>query len=111
MEYHLFSYGTLQLKQVQLETFGRLLKGTTDTLVGYRIEKIKITDPDVLAVSQEPYHPIATHTGHIHDHIEGSCFSITKKELEHADTYEVSDYKRVKIILRSGKEAWVYIKI
>jgi gamma-glutamylcyclotransferase (GGCT)/AIG2-like uncharacterized protein YtfP len=110
MDYHLFSYGTLQLEQVQLETFGRLLKGTADALVGYRMEKVKIKDPDVLAVSKEPYHPIAIHTGHTQDFIEGSCFTITKKELEHADTYEVSDYKRVKTILRSGKEAWVYVK-
>lgn len=31
----LFSYGTLQLEQVQLDTFGRLLEGQADTLQGY----------------------------------------------------------------------------
>ncbi|HAO29187.1 MAG TPA: UDP-N-acetylmuramate--alanine ligase, partial [Chryseobacterium indologenes] len=29
---YLFSYGTLQKEQVQLETFGRILQGEKDTL-------------------------------------------------------------------------------
>lgn len=111
MKYHLFSYGTLQLEQVQLDTFGRLLEGTADALVGYRIEKVQITDPKVLEVSQESYHPIAIRTGHIQDLVEGTSFQISKKELEHADTYEVSDYTRIKVILHSKKEAWVYVKL
>lgn len=110
MEHHLFSYGTLQLDQVQLDTFGRLLHGTTDALIGYRLEKVRIKDPEVVAISNEAYHPIAIHTGNPNDYIEGLCFKISKKELEHADSYEVSDYKRVKTKLRSGKEAWVYIQ-
>lgn len=44
----LFSYGTLQLEQVQLETFGRLLKGEKDVLSGYKITMLEITDPEVL---------------------------------------------------------------
>ena len=31
----LFSYGTLQQQNVQLATFGRLLKGSPDSLVGF----------------------------------------------------------------------------
>jgi len=30
----LFSYGTLQLEKVQLENYGRLLKGERDKLIG-----------------------------------------------------------------------------
>lgn len=45
----LFSYGTLRQSDVQLATFGRLLDGTPDTLVGYRLGKIEITDLDVIA--------------------------------------------------------------
>ena len=40
----LFSYGTLQQENVQLANFGRRLKGVSDTLVNYKIDKIKITD-------------------------------------------------------------------
>ena len=34
----LFTYGTLQLEEVQLATFGRVLEGRPDALVGYRLE-------------------------------------------------------------------------
>lgn len=110
MEYYLFSYGTLQLDQVQLDTFGRLLHGDKDALIGYRLEKVRITDPEVVAISKEAFHPIAIQSGNPTDFIEGFCFKISKEELEHADSYEVSDYTRVKTKLRSGKEAWVYIQ-
>ncbi|GGG05224.1 UDP-N-acetylmuramate--alanine ligase [Dokdonia pacifica] len=110
MNHYLFSYGTLQKEQVQLETFGRLLHGTEDALVGFRLEKVLIKDPNVVALSNEPYHPIAIPTGTKKDLIHGLCFKISVQELEHADTYEVADYKRIKTTLHSGKEAWVYIK-
>ena len=38
----LFSYGTLQLKNVQKETFGRNLVGEKDILLGYKLENLKI---------------------------------------------------------------------
>jgi len=34
----LFSYGTLQNVEVQLETFGRELTGSKDHLLGYQLE-------------------------------------------------------------------------
>ena len=37
----LFSYGTLQQENVQLANFGRRLTGVSDTLVNYKIGKIK----------------------------------------------------------------------
>lgn len=39
----LFSYGTLQQKQVQLANFGRELTGSKDILQGYVVGEIKIT--------------------------------------------------------------------
>jgi len=62
MDHYLFSYGTLQLEQVQLETFERLLYGIEDILIGYRIEQVKIKDSKILVLSQESYHPIAIRT-------------------------------------------------
>lgn len=110
MNQYLFSYGTLQTENVQLETFGRLLHGSKDAIVGYRLEQLQVKDPTVVALSQEAYHPVAIPTYKKEHVVEGLCFKISIQELEHADTYEVSDYKRIKTILRSGKEAWVYIK-
>ena len=37
-------------------------------------------------------------------------FLITEAELVAADAYEVSDYKRIEVLLKSGKNAWVYVK-
>jgi hypothetical protein len=105
---HLFSYGTLQKEAVQLETFGRLLTGIPDVLTGYELSTIMIEDEEVVATSNEVYHPIIILTNNPKDLIKGVLFEITKEELNHADAYETNSYKRVKVQLESGKSAWVY---
>ncbi len=47
----LFSYGTLQLDSVQQANFGRLLQGASDVLIGYVLDKLEITDEEVISVS------------------------------------------------------------
>jgi len=37
-------------------------------------------------------------------------FEITEDELASADRYEVADYKRIAVRLKSGTDAWVYVK-
>ncbi|MFB2586268.1 gamma-glutamylcyclotransferase family protein [Herbiconiux liukaitaii] len=54
----LFSYGTLQLPEVQRATFGRLLTGRRTAVVGYRLEWLTITDPHVIATSGTDRHPL-----------------------------------------------------
>ena len=110
MKHNLFSYGTLQLESVQLESFGRLLTGSKDVLVGFRLEQLQITDEAVLAVSQEEFHPIAIQTNNTNDIISGTLYEITSEELAQADQYEVSDYKRVEATFQSGKMGWIYVK-
>ena len=51
----LFSYGTLQQESVQHATFHRKLEGKPDTLLGYALSMVKITDPHVLATSARAY--------------------------------------------------------
>lgn len=109
MEY-LFSYGTLQLKQVQLDTFKRILKGQKDQLIGYKLDVVTITDPSVIESSGTDEHPILSYSGNHIDIVEGTVFEITEKELAQADKYEVDDYKRTKASFASGKSAWVYIQ-
>ena len=106
---HLFSYGTLQQESVQMASFGRLLKGAPDALPGWRREMVEITDPDVLAQSGERFHPILV-PGQASDEVAGMVFEITEEELASADRYEVADYKRIAARLKSGIEAWVYVK-
>jgi gamma-glutamylcyclotransferase (GGCT)/AIG2-like uncharacterized protein YtfP len=106
---HLFSYGTLQQNGVQMSSFGRLLKGAPDALPGWKSEMVEITDPDVLAKSGMRFHPIVV-PGSASDEVAGMVFEITEDELASADRYEVADYKRIAVRLKSGTEAWVYVR-
>lgn len=106
----LFSYGTLQLESVQQASFGRLLEGEADAMPGYKTEMIEITDPEVLRQSGQRFHPLVVPSATPGDEVAGKVFRITAAELAAADAYEVSDYKRVAVRLKSGKEAWVYVK-
>jgi hypothetical protein len=54
----LFSYGTLRNENVQMASFGRLLSGTPDALIGYVCVQIEIKEADVVALSGEKYHPV-----------------------------------------------------
>lgn len=106
----LFSYGTLQNKQVQLETFGRLLQGETDILPAYRLDFVEITDLDVIRKSGEKFHPIISFSGNSSDKVEGVLFEVTDEEILAADGYEVDDYKRIELVFASGKRGYIYIE-
>ena len=105
----LFSYGTLQQENVQLSTFGRLLQGAKDQLVGFEQSLMKIEDPHVVAASGKTHHPIVRFNGRPDSLVPGTVFEITDDDLAKADRYEVADYKRVAAMLKSGKQAWVYV--
>ena len=103
----LFSYGTLQDRAVQLANFGRLLLGRPDTLPGYILLPITINDPAVVALSGKSQHMIARRTDAAGE-VTGMVFEITAQELAAADRYEVAEYTRVEVTLKSGVRAWVY---
>lgn len=104
----LFSYGTLQQKNVQMANFGRQLKGQPDKLPKYRVDEILITDERVLRESGKSMHPILKYTGDPQDQVAGTVFDLTTKELIQADDYEVEDYQRVEAVLESGLICWIY---
>ncbi len=106
---NLFSYGTLQSQEVQVEAFGRLLEGHKDRMYGFSEDMVKIEDEDVVRTSGKTHHPIVRYSDNAQDFVEGTMFRITKEELSHADRYEVDAYKRVQVELSSGENAWVYI--
>lgn len=106
---YLFSYGTLQKEQVQLETFGRLLNGEKDFLTGYILKMLEITDPEVLRKSNQKYHPILEFSGNGKDEVEGMLFEVTEDEILQADEYEVDDYKRIETTFKSGKKGFIYV--
>ena len=105
----LFSYGTLQQEDVQLATFGRLLEGRVDALPGYATSLLEIRDAEVVKTSGKTHHLMARPTGNPGDEVPGVVLRLTAAELAAADTYEVSDYKRIAVRLKSGLEAFVYV--
>ena len=106
----LFSYGTLQQEDVQLSTFGRLLHGSTDELVGFAPSLVKIEDPTVVAALGRTHHANVTFNGRDDSRVNGTVFEVTNAELAAADQYEQpAAYTRVAVTLASGKQAWVYV--
>ena len=105
----LFSYGTLRQRDVQLSTFGRLLDGRSDAIVGFDLDYVTITDPHVIATSGSDRHPILRPSDRADAAVEGTVFAISRGELLAADDYEVDDYRRISVPLRSGDHAWVYV--
>jgi gamma-glutamylcyclotransferase (GGCT)/AIG2-like uncharacterized protein YtfP len=106
---YLFSYGTLQHEQVQLDVFGRVLQSTADTLSGYILSHIIIQDESFHTKAEQEYFPIATVSTNKEDTIPGYVLTITPLELLAADRYEPKEYQRIKVVLESGTEAWVYV--
>lgn len=104
----LFSYGTLQTKAVQIQTFGRELVGYKDQLLDYKLTMLEIQDKSVVELSGEAQHPIAI--AHQGETVQGKVFEITPEELAQSDKYEVSDYQRVLGKMASGASAWVYVE-
>lgn len=97
--HYLFTYGTLQEKEVQLGVFARELKGFDDKLTHYRVSHMKVAD----------IYPTLEHTGEEKDSITGKVYTLSNQELQKADAYEGDAYQRIEIELGSGKKAWTYI--
>ena len=106
---NLFTYGTLQNEEVQLETFGRRLEGHADALPQYTLKTIEIKDQEFVAKSGTAIHRNLQFTGVASHFVEGTVYSVTREELEQADAYEPEGYKRLLVELKSGAKAWVYV--
>lgn len=107
----LFSYGTLQHAEVQLDMFGRLVATEPDVLPGYTVDYVEIADPRVVDLSGLSAHPIVRATGNPLDKVTGVALWVSEAELDAADEYEVTLYRRVAAVLGSGRTAWVYVSI
>lgn len=105
----LFSYGTLQLSEVQVANYGRRLDGEPDALPGYRLVPIEIDDPDVVRISGKAVHTIACATGDTNDRVAGTAYLLTEAELAATDAYETDAYIRAEVTLESGRTALVYV--
>ena len=111
MPEYLFSYGTLQQEKTQLELFGRILNGMPDILPGYKIATIEIRDEIFLSKGEGKFQKTLIHTGDKKDIVKGMIFEITDELLLLCDKYEPNNYKRIQVILESGKKSWIYIAV
>jgi len=107
----LFVYGTLRYAAVQRSTFGRTLRAATDSLPNYTKTMVTINDAHVVELSKENEHPMLHYTGNPADSVDGMVLDITLEELAQADSYEVDMYKRARVKLKSGDEAWAYVSV
>ncbi|TRX36964.1 gamma-glutamylcyclotransferase [Flavobacterium sp. ZT3R18] len=99
----LFTYGTLQNNDIQESLFGRILQGTPETLIGYKLNEIQIEEEFGLI-----QYPIITETQQPEDTISGIVYEITTSDLHQADLYEGLHYKRVEVHLQSNEKVWAY---
>jgi gamma-glutamylcyclotransferase (GGCT)/AIG2-like uncharacterized protein YtfP len=101
----LFSYGTLRSKEIQMRLFKKLLTGTPDQLLGHKLKSLQIeeefgmADYVVVVPSQDPL-----------DTIHGIVFNISSVDLAKVDVFESNSYKRVRVTLKSGVDAWIYME-
>jgi GrpB-like predicted nucleotidyltransferase (UPF0157 family) len=105
----LFSYGTLQYDNVQLEIFSRTLIGHKDILTGYTLSTIEVTVQKVVELSGESTHKTLFYSGDPEDQISGVIFDVTSAELELTDKYEGNEYKRILVTLKSNTRVWAYV--
>ena len=107
-KFRIFSYGTLRQSNVQLALYGREVPTVEDTLPGWKLDWIQITDPEVILASGSDRHPILR-KGKPKDSVSGAYLELDETELAATDKYEVSDYKRQSVTLASGLQAFVYV--
>lgn len=105
----LFSYGTLQNEEMQVKLFKRTLSGTPDILKGYKVVILEIKDEAFLANGEDKFQRTLVPTNNENDFIRGTALELTPEELLKADSYEPANYKRIKVTLASGIEAWLYV--
>jgi gamma-glutamylcyclotransferase (GGCT)/AIG2-like uncharacterized protein YtfP len=96
----LFTYGTLQSDSVQHTIFSRVLSGQSDSLRGYQIATDQVAGR----------YPLIERVTDTTTEVQGTVYELSGEDLLLADSYEGNAYKRIKVKLHSGKDAWVYIR-
>lgn len=96
MEY-LFVYGTLADPVIQKRLLGRVVAGVPDVLEGFIRGTVTISGREYFMAMKREGSSIA-----------GQILELKEHELLIFDGYETEAYVRKKVMLKSGKSAWVY---
>lgn len=94
--------------EVQQALYVRAVDTVPDSLPGFRLDWVTITDPAVIAASGSDRHPILRR-GTESDSVAGAYLVLSDSDLAATDDYEVDDYVRIQVLLASGETAWVYV--
>lgn len=94
---NLFVYGTLTAPERQRAIIGRAAASAPAALEGYH--------KGTITLGLHTY-PIAR--AHAGARIEGLVLAVTAAELALFDRYETDAYRRVRVTLAGGAEAWLY---
>jgi len=105
----LFSYADMRDPQLQQDMFGRVLPAEPDTLPGYAADYVEIDDIRFSDRTGRIVHPQLRRTGNPRDKIVGAVLRLTVTELEAADEFQMAMFRRARVTLGSGREAWVYL--
>lgn len=92
-----FVYGTLLETTVQKSVIGREVFGEPDVLSGFSVSSIDIGGDCYPMI-------FPTEKGKV----EGLVIELDEAELYRVDQYEGKEYRRAKVKLVGGIEAWVY---
>ena len=106
----LFSYGTLQIPDMQLATFGRLLRGEKDEAVACERQIVAIDDPAVISATGRGEHVTLRFNGRMQSRVAGTVLEVSEAELAEADKYEtLARFKRRHVLLASARTVWAYV--
>ncbi|MDW8851940.1 gamma-glutamylcyclotransferase family protein [Flavobacterium sp. MMLR14_040] len=101
----LFSYGTLRSKEIQRQVFNRILIGKPDQLLGHKLKSLQIEEEFGMAD-----YVVVVPSADASDIIHGVVFDVSNADLAKVDIFESNSYKRVRVKLKSGTEAWIYME-
>jgi gamma-glutamylcyclotransferase (GGCT)/AIG2-like uncharacterized protein YtfP len=106
----IFSYGSLQQEAVQLATYGRVLHGDPDELIGWVRTEIAVPKRHKAAAAGLTHYANVERSSQLGNRVAGTVFDITEAELAATDAYELeAEYGRVLAALASRRSAWVYV--
>ncbi|MBN1118075.1 MAG: gamma-glutamylcyclotransferase [Bacteroidales bacterium] len=97
-----FVYGTLQDEKLRQQLTGRPIGISA-------FAELKEYGMSTVFDDGNSY-PIIYKTANMADNIRGQLIEVSEKELAILDEYEGSLYRRIKVELNSGEQAWAYVE-
>ena len=98
---NLFLYGVLMKKEIQKEVLGRELEMREDSLTRYKKGSVQI---------EREIFPRLEKTNNTYDVVFGKVVEVSEEDFKKLDEYEGEDYRKIEVVLVSGKDSWVYVK-